>query len=196
MSERALRLLTVEELKQLYGEHMKRDFPADELKPLSTLVRLTGEGCYQSYGLFGPEGLMAYALYWSCPGETYVMLDYFAVLPRYRNGGVGSGMLREMLEHFCQGGGGVFGEVEAPNTGDEAVDELRRRRLGFYDRAGMRVMGFQTRVFGVPYHVIAYGPEISDQDLMEVDRRLYRSAFPDPGVYARHIFIPYEPEAK
>lgn len=196
MNDRTLRLLSAEEVKQLYTDHMKRDFPADELKPLATLLGLTEKGCYQSYGLFDQNGLMAYALYWSCPGDAYVMLDYFAVLPQYRNGGVGSEMLREMLERFCQNGGGVFGEVEVPNTGDEAVDALRRRRLGFYGRAGMRIMGFQTKVFGVPYHVIAYGPEISDEDLMEVDRRLYRSAFPDQKVYDKHIFIPYDPEAK
>ncbi len=194
MSERTFRLLTVEELKQLYSEHMKRDFPPDELKPLSTLLKMTEDGVYDPYGLWEDGVLMAYAFYWRYNGAPYVMLDYFAVLPQYRNQGVGSQLLREMLEQFCQDGGGVFGEVEIPDSGDEAVDDLRRRRLGFYNRAGMRTMGFRTKVFGVPYIIIAYGPEISDEELAEIDRKIYKSAFPDTKFYDKHIFIPYVPE--
>ncbi len=192
MNERAFRLLTAEELQTLYNTHMRRDFPADELKPLSTLLTLLERGEYEPYALFEDGELIAYALYWRTPGDPWVMLDYFAVIPERRNGGVGGTLLREMLEHFCQNGGGVFGEVEIPDTGDEAVDALRRRRLGFYDRAGMRQMDFCTKAFGVPYIVLAYGPEVSDEALMGTMRRLYRSALPDPAMYEKNIFIPWE----
>ena len=194
MTDRIFRLLSAGELTEVFREHMVRDFPEAELKPLDRLLKLMKGGLYEPYGLFEGGELIAYALYWRTEGDRYVMLDYFAVLPQYRNGGRGSELLREMLERFCKDGGGVFGEVEIPETGDEAVDALRRRRLGFYDRAGMRQMGFRTKVFGVPYIVIAYGPEISDVELMETDRKLYRSAFPDKAVYEKNIFIPYVSE--
>jgi len=195
MSEREFRLLSKEELVVLYGLHMKRDFPKAELKPLNRLLTMMEAGNYEPYGLFVDGKLTAYALYWLA-GEPYVMLDYFAVMPEIRNQGTGSELLREMLERFCQNGGGVFGEVEIPDTGDAAVDKLRRRRLGFYARAGLRQMGFRTKIFEVPYLVLAYGPEISDEALMEVTRKLYREAFPDDKTYNRNIFIPYLPEAK
>ncbi len=196
MAERIFRLLSKEELVVLYGLHMKRDFPADELKPLRRLLTMMEEGRYEPYGLFEDGRLVAYALYWRVPGEGYVMLDYFAVLPEGRNRGTGSALLRDMLERFCRNGGGVFGEVEIPNTGDEAVDQLRRRRLGFYARAGLRRMGFQTKVFGVPFVVLSYGPEISDEALMEVARKLYRSGFPEEEIYEKNVFIPYESEVR
>lgn len=195
MDNTIFRLLTGEELTDLFEHHMKRDFPPAELKPLKALQALTEQGFYQSYGLFDPEGrLMAYALYWTAgPEHNYVMLDYFAVLPHLRNAGTGSALLGDMLRRFCVDGKGVFGEVEIPDTGDEAVDALRRRRLGFYARAGLRQMGYTTKIFTVPFLVLAYGPDISDNDLMDTHRAIYRTLRTGAD-YDNNIFIPYPPE--
>ncbi len=194
MEPEEFRLLTGPELEELYREHMRRDFPAAELKPLPRLLALLERGEYEPYGLFADGKLKAFALFWKTPGADWVMLDYFAVLPAGRNQGTGSALLRDMLDRFCRDGRGVFGEVEIPDTGDGAVDELRRRRIGFYHRAGLREMGFRTKVFGVPYLILAYGPEVSDETLMETERRLYRAAFPDAAAYEKNIFIPWEGE--
>lgn len=191
MDQNVFRLLTQEEFAQLYERDMRRDFPPNELKPFSRLQKLTEEGLYEPYGLFREGKLLSYALYWKAGEDPYVMLDYFAVMPEARNAGVGSALLRDMLSRFCRNGGGVFGEVEIPNTGDEAVDDLRRRRLGFYARAGLRRMNYTTRIIGVPYLVLAYGPEISDEELMETHRKLYRGVFSD-AIYAEKVVIPEE----
>ncbi len=71
------------------------------------------------------------------------------------------------------------------------MDDLRRRRIGFYKRAGMRVLGFKTKCFGVPFHVIAYGPEIPDGELMEIDRAIYRTACIDEADFQKNIHIPW-----
>ncbi len=186
------RLLTADEMAQVYHEHMKRDFPPDELKPLSRLQKMLAAGNYAPYALFREGKVISYAFYWMA-GDPYVMLDYFAVIPEERNKGTGSELLREMLDRFCVDGRGVFGEVEIPNTGEPAVDDLRRRRLGFYLRAGLRRMGFTTKIFGVPYIVLAYGPEISDEALIEVNRRIYGSSLPK-AMYEKNIFIPWPTE--
>lgn len=195
MDNTTFRLLNADELTGLYETHMKRDFPKAELKPLKALQTLTEQGFYQSYGLFDADGgLMAYALYWTAgPDHDYVMLDYFAVLPHLRNAGVGSELLGDMLCRFCVDGKGVFGEVEIPDTGDAQVDALRRRRLGFYARAGLRQMGYTTKIFTVPFLVLAYGPDISDDDLMETHRAIYRTLRTGAD-YDKNIFIPYPPE--
>ena len=195
MDNAVFRLLTADELSGLYENHMKRDFPKAELKPLKALQSLTAQGFYQSYGLFDASGaLMAYALYWTAGEEhPYVMRDYFAVLPHLRNAGTGSALLADMLRRFCVDGKGVFGEVEIPDTGDEAVDDLRRRRLGFYARAGLRQMGYTTKIFTVPFLVLAYGPDISDDDLMETHRAIYRTLRTGAD-YDKNIFIPYPSE--
>lgn len=187
------RLLTDEELIQVYHEHMERDFPPDELKPLSRLQKMRASGNYDPYALFRDGEVVGYAFYWKTE-EPYVLLDYFAVTPKERNKGTGGALLRDMLERFCVDGRGVFCEAELPNTGDAEVDALRRRRLNFYLRNGMRQAGFHTKVFGVPYTVLFHGPEISDEALMETDRRVYHSGIPQ-DMYEKNIFIPWEPEA-
>lgn len=195
MAENTFRPLAAGELAELYEVHMKRDFPKAELKPLKALQALTEQGLYQSYGLFDHSGgLMAYALYWSAgPEHDYVLLDYFAVLPHLRNAGVGGKLLGDMLCRFCVDGRGVFGEVEIPDTGDEAIDDLRRRRLGFYARAGLRQMGYTAKIFTVPFLVLAYGPDISDDDLMDTHRAIYRTLRTGPD-FDKNVFIPYPME--
>lgn len=186
------RLLSRDEVTEMYLIHMKRDFPPDELKQLSHILEMMERGVYEPYALFREGKLTAYAFYWRTEaGDPYVMLDYFAVVPEERNKGTGSALLRTMLEHFCRNGGGVFGEVEAPVSGDEAIDALRRRRLGFYARASLRQMGYTSYIFGVHYIVIAYGPEISDEALMETHRKIYREGLPT-ALYEKNVFIPEE----
>lgn len=188
----SFRALTSEQLQFVYKVHMQRDFPPAERKPLARLLALLAEGNYEPYGLFADEtdqNMIAYALYWKAGDDPYVMLDYFAVLPEYRNRGEGSTLLRQMLDRFCRNGHGVFGEVEAPVSKDESVNSLRRRRLGFYDRAGLRKAGYTARVIGVPYIVLLYGPEISDDNLIKTHQKLYHSVFSD-SFYAKNVEIP------
>lgn len=191
MAERDFRVLTTQELEALYNEHMKADFPADELKPLKWLIRLTEEGYYEPYGLYRDGKLVAYALFWGAGEEPCVMLDYFAVVPQERNRKVGSSLIKAMAQLFGKRGLSVFLEAEAPVTGDPATDDLRRRRLAFYERAGCRRVGYTSKVFGVPYIILTFGPEIGDEKLMEIHRRIYHSVL-DDKLYEKNIFIPEE----
>lgn len=189
MTQQNFRLLTETELKRVYQEHMKEDFPPEERKSLSWMLKRIKSGLYEPYGLFQGEELLAYAFYWKTGEDDYVLLDYFAVVPEMRNRGVGSRLLKDMMERFCKDGKGVFGEVEAPVSGDVEIDALRRRRLNFYLRAGFRQLDFTTKVFDVPYIMIAYGPPVADEALIEVDRKLYHSSVPDM-LYQKKVFIP------
>jgi len=186
------RLLKTDELVKMYETDMRRDFPPNELKSLNVLLQLCEQGKYEPYALFRDGSLLSYAFYWSA-GHPYRMLDYFAVVPEARNKGVGGNLLQEMLRRFCVNGRGVFGEVEVPDSGEKEVDALRRRRLGFYFRAGFLQRAFHTKIFGVHYHVLSYGPAISEQELIEVDRQIYRTVHSE-AVYQKQIQIPYQPE--
>ena len=56
------RLLTAEELTNVYLNEMRRDFPAGELKPLSMILTSEAEGTAHTWGVFDGDTLTAYLL--------------------------------------------------------------------------------------------------------------------------------------
>jgi len=65
-------------------------------------------------------------------------LGYLAVAPAGRNRGVGTSLLRHVLERArVDGAGAVVLEVEDPDETDDPEERvLRERRIGFYTRVG------------------------------------------------------------
>ena len=123
------RLLTPGELTDVYLQEMRRDFPAGELKPLSMILTSEAEGLAHTWGVFDGETLAAYLLMVRPEGSAISQLDYFAVVPAYRAGGLGAKLLAALpeyeagcesgaqdLEHGNPGGGSVGNE----NPGREA----------------------------------------------------------------------------
>lgn len=78
------RQLTAEELTHVYLNEMRRDFPAGELKPLSTILNGEAAGFGHTWGVFHGEKLAAYLVMVCPPGSAVSQLDYFAVVPDYR----------------------------------------------------------------------------------------------------------------
>ena len=56
------RLLTAEELTNVYLNEMRRDFPAGELKPLSMILNSEADGTAHTWGVFDGDTLAAYLL--------------------------------------------------------------------------------------------------------------------------------------
>ena len=56
------RLLTGQELTEVYLNEMRRDFPAGELKPLSMILTSEAEGTAHTWGVFDGDTLAAYLL--------------------------------------------------------------------------------------------------------------------------------------
>ena len=47
-----LTLLNQEEIIAIYNKYMVKDFPPDELKPLSSILDMLSRGIYACYGIF------------------------------------------------------------------------------------------------------------------------------------------------
>lgn len=56
------RLLTAEELTNVYLNEMRRDFPAGELKPLSMILNSEAAGTAHTWGVYEDDALVAYLL--------------------------------------------------------------------------------------------------------------------------------------
>ena len=88
------------------------------------------------------------------PAAPYVLLDYLAM--EERGHGAGSACLALLKNEYPQG---IVAEVEAVDPGlDAETAALRRRRIGFYQRAGFISCPFPNRIFNVHYLVHLWHP--------------------------------------
>ena len=151
MSHFIWKLLTAEELTNVYLNEMRRDFPPSELKPLSMILNSEAEGSAHTWGVFDGETLAAYLLMVRPQGAAVSQLDYFAVLPAYRAKGTGARLLAALPEHE-PGADAIIIEAECP---DKAEDEaMAVRRLGFYARCGARDTGFTEHLFDAWFRIL------------------------------------------
>lgn len=186
-----LKLLNKEELTRLYAAEMMFDFPKSELKPLSGMLRLMDRGLYEPLLALEGDEPLGYALVWLSQDREGVLLEYLGILRGKRNGGLGGKLLALLRERYT----GMFGEVEALDSQDEAENELRRHRVGFYLRNGFRLLDYECALFGVHFNCIYQGPETDDRKVQAMHRRVYADYF-SPGHMERYIQLPLAPGEK
>ena len=186
-----LRLLTAEQLEQVYHRYMKVDFPPSERRPLASIRRLRQSGHYDTWGLWAGETLSGYAFLWRTEGEECALLDYLAVCPGERGRGWGT-LALELIKIRYGEGCPILAEAEAPEKGaPPEQNEPRRRRLDFYRRAGFRLLDYETLIFGVRYAMLVWPAScaMDAETLQAAHRGLYQSQMP-PYLFRRMIRIP------
>lgn len=183
-----LKRMKNEELERLYETDLTVDFPPSELKPLRSMLRLADRGIYEPLLAQEDGESVGYALVWLSPDRTGGLVDYLGVLRGKRNGGLGGKLLDLLAARYGQ----IFGEAEAPDTGDAEVDDLRRRRIGFYERNGLRVLDYECALFGVHFNCLYRGPEQDDRKVEKLHRSVYEAYF-SPEHMAQCIQLPLHP---
>lgn len=183
-----LNLLDARQLTELYEGEMVHVFPREELKPLRAMLTLLDRGMYHPLALTDQGRQLGYALLWTGEDPDYALLEYLGVMRGLRNGGLGAEMLALLGERFPH----LFGEAEAPTDPDPAVNELRRRRLGFYERNGFRILNYECALFGVHFNCLYRGSETDDQAVLRHHRKVYADYF-SPAHMERFIQLPLHP---
>ena len=89
MPQYTIKKLENTEITSIYDTYMKQDFPSDELKPLSHILKSMEEGYGFSLGLYEEERLAGYAVFILCEETRCALLDYFAILSDRRGEGLG-----------------------------------------------------------------------------------------------------------
>ena len=183
-----LKLLSKEELVQLYNAEMIFDFPKSELKPVRAMLRLMDEGKYEPLLVLEDGEAIGYAMVWLPPSREGALLEYFGVLRGKRNGGLGTRILHILAERYGQ----IFGEAEAPTSDDPAENDLRRRRIAFYLRNGLRVLDYECALFGVHFNCLYLGPEADDRKIEKLHRSVYADYF-SPEHMEKYVQLPLRP---
>lgn len=189
------RLLTADELKRVYLDEMRRDFPAGELKPLSMILTSEAAGTAHTWGVFDGGTLAAYLLMVRPAGCAVTQLDYFAVLPQYRAGGLGAKLLADLPAHEGDAQAIII-ESECP---EKAEDEaMAKRRLGFYARCGARDTGWTEHLLDAWFRVLVLpcgdGTGIEDRPAILALADCYRRVMGDAD-WQKYVQL-YPPEEK
>lgn len=175
--------LQLKEIKTVYKKHMQKDFPPGELKPFLLIRRLWNNGCYKCYGFYEIEDdrLQAYAFTMADDSTNMLLLDYFAVCGDVRGKGYGSQALM-LLKEACGEWDGMIFEVEDDDSTDIEKERLiRRRRISFYERNGVKMTDKKSAAFGVDYKlmVMPLGNESVQDRLPENLASIYRKMLPE-----------------
>ena len=185
-----LNLLNKEQLTDLYRTEMVFDFPKAELKPLRAMLRLMDLGQYDPTLVTDDGGEpLGYAMLWLPRSRQGALLEYLGVLRGKRNGGLGTHILPLLAARYGQ----LFGEAEAPDADNAAENDLRRRRIAFYERNGFRVLDYDTALFGVHFKSLYRGPEEDDRKVEALHRSVYADYF-SPEHMQRYIQLPLGPD--
>ncbi len=156
--------MTLTALDRVYPK-MKRDFPSAELKPRQALRSQLKSGLSTGWLLQADGQEAGYAFVLADPSIPVVLLDYLAV--DRRGQGDGSAFLALLQQEYPQGMI-VEAEDEVPGDSDEE-NEVRRRRMSFYRRAGFCPCHFDAKIFGVHYVVHLWLPESARKGLASSD---------------------------
>ena len=172
-----LKTLTKDQLRDLYNDRMREDFPPSELKPLFVILDAVDKGIYEALGLYDGEEIVGY----SClvkQGTDY-LVDYLAIYPEKRNGGIGSILVKLLSEHM-DSTGNIIGEVEDPKYARNDDDrKLRIRRMDFYLRNGCFDTGVRAKCFGVEFIILRMGKKkLEKQKCWDIYSAIYRSILP------------------
>ena len=172
-----LRKLSKEQISAVYKDRMVIDFPPSELKPLSIILDAVDKGIYEGLGLYDGDRIVGYS-YLVKQSADY-LIDYLAIYPERRNGGVGSTLVK-LLSEYMGDAGSIIVEVEDPEYAKNEEDrKIRIRRLNFYLRNGCCDTGVRVRCFGVEFVILSVGKLKSDKDsCWELYTSFYKEVLP------------------
>lgn len=146
-----------EQVWKLYNE----SFPQYERRRINSHERACEDAAYHTDIAIENGNLLALIFYWEYPGTAYV--EHVAVNPAMRGNNVGSTLMREFMERYKDST--VILEIDPP------VDEISKRRLGFYERLGFKDTGFSYQhpsytKNGTPHHlnILSWPEAVSEHE--------------------------------
>ncbi len=187
-----LKRMEAHTLRRAYETDLMEAFPPEELKPLSAMEDLLAKGLYDPLCFVDESGaVQGYVLNWRHVDGRYILIDYLCVPVQMRNRGIGARLLAAMREYYPRETVFIL-ESEAP-TGDGEQDAMILRRLGFYQRCGARLLGYDCALFGVHFKDLCIAAEIPDEsEILRKHQEIYLAQF-TPARYEQFIQIPLNP---
>lgn len=111
-------------------------FPASERGDFDKLLQDIAQGVRWLFTAHSGDTLLGVAVLLPSMAPRVHFGEYLAVRHDSRNQGLGSHFIRGIYPHLRSSASGILFEVESPEEGIRAEQELRRRRIDLYLRNG------------------------------------------------------------
>ena len=146
----------------------KKAFPSYERKPFSLIYNTNKKGHTDVWILSNNNAFLGLAI--TMNDLDLVLLDYFAIEPKYRNQGLGTKALH-LLHHHYQNQR-LFIEIESTFVDCDNLEE-RIKRKDFYLRNGMKELNLHANVFGTEMELLSFQTNITFQDYYNTYLHIY-----------------------
>lgn len=156
--------------KEVYSYYLEI-FPEDERKSLELLCLAYERHYTKIIEILYKDEIIGFMLLNKIRDKGYAILDYFAILPQYRNNKFGTKALQILLKQEKENKG-VFIEIEKVGFGKDKEDNLlREKRKKFYENVGFKKLNFDLFLFDVLYTPYLFS-NINDNDDIIIDEIL------------------------
>ena len=173
-----------QETAEIYQQCLIRDFPPEEVKPLSEIHRLMEANRYDTLCFYEGETQVGYAFLFRSEAQELLLLDYLAVEPDWRGHGIGHRILSELKLRYAAYRG-IFIECEDPSALPDQGEAMNR--ISFYLDAGARDTSVCLNLYDVVYKLF-YLPCSDESTLPDAETLLsvYREMM-TPENYRAHL---------
>lgn len=155
---------------------MEASFPTDERRPYEEQKALFDNPKYEVYARKNEGKTIGFLAVWRF--DSVLFIEHFAVNPAFRNGGVGAGMLRELVESCESQKLPICLEVELPEN------ETACRRIKFYERNGFCFNDYEymqppisAGKKPVPLRIMTSGATVSQEAYESIRKTLYTQVY-------------------
>lgn len=167
-----------EKIVEIYNTYMINDFPKSELKSYEFIVELLDKKSYDCYGFYDSKELIGYVFFAYC--NKYILVDYLAVLKKYRGMGMGSNILNIVANKFLKDYELILLEVEDIAYAMSDKDkQIREKRIDFYLKNNVNMSNVRSRVMTDNYNIMYFKQKkvMDDEKIMKSVEKVYLSVF-------------------
>ena len=146
-----LKKVDISEFKNVIYPEYKKIFPSIERKPYTEIEKAYNNNLTDIIKIIVEDQFVGFFIINYLNDNPYVVLDYFAILPKYQRRGYGSNAIK-LLKEMYKKHDGIFVEIEKPENGEnEEENQIREQRVKFYERLDFCKMDFELELFTVKY---------------------------------------------
>lgn len=143
-----LRKIELEEFEDKCLDMYLTLFPKKERRKLDNITKSYLDGVEIFYIIELDKKLIGFIALEHLNNHPYY-LEYFAIAKEYHGKGYGTLALKQLIDLI--GSEGIVAEIEDINS-----NEISKKRLEFYERAGFTLVGYLYDLFNVLYNPIVY----------------------------------------